>query len=1319
MPHLKCVAICAMLSVLGSVLVFATSCPKPSGSLKATVRAAKDKQAEEKYKRELERRDVIITQLSELLGQMGVPAETVSAVIERARGDNLEDLELLLQQVSVAHAAASDSGAGPVFVEGRKEYAGGKSPKESVIAQVTAPAVQTVRELPQIFEHRITLRPLEETQIDVAAITGAESVKALRCNLVCPSGARITEDGKQIRITAPDSDGEVMAIAIDGTSADSRAFRLNITIRVASLNLAPVYNGAVTFDVTRGVRFEQTFEASDPEGSSVLFLCTACPSGASLDPQSGNFVWVPGAASGAQVSATITITDGKNTTPVELSFNIASVNSPPVAQSIGPLIIASDALWSVPIGALDPDGDSLTYAPSGLAWPAGMTLSSAGQISWTPGRNQVGTYDLQATISDGLLTVPVAIRVTVTLVNAAPVLQLPEPPVVSVAENSQLSVVLQATDDDGDAVTFSCLGGCPAGLVISGATGELTWIPGFSDAGSYAILIGATDGKSADNQVLTVNVSNTNRAPDLTPPSNATISAEVPYVFTAVASDPDVGDAVTFSCGAPCPAGLAVSPAGILTWTPAESQSGPHSVTVIATDPSGAFDSAAFTLTVEAPLVAVLSGTPPAAASSVAALNITVGGTNVSMYRYAVVDGTALCGGYGPWVSVATPISATLNQAGPLLVCVQGRTAAGTTQVAPTTHYFEKNRFRDIAQNGVTPFDTCQRGAVATGDIDDDGYTDLVSSNQGVFFNNGDMTFTQLNVLNNCGARNVMLADADNDGDLDIFENEGLTQKLIRQTGLFSGTFSAAVSFDTTGLSVNADSLVLDLNNDGYLDYVLQTNNGSALYFIYLNNRDGTFGIDWKPIRVTHVTEPMRTGGSAEYMIVTDLNNDNKLDWFGGAPANLVYNSGNFQFDERHADLNPEANGAAIERDDSGLVAGDFDNDGDNDLFADALACNICLYLNQNNSGDFAFDTSDTHLPAQRTAVYQSALALADIDNDGDLDLLANYADAFGWFENSGSASGYVFSAFKAVAGRVGAGTAEGFGIFDADNDGDLDIYVSRNTDDDLFLENLTNNTHYLRVYLKGRGTVDMTPTTGTGARVELWNGASDTFLAQRLVTHNHGGRIAGDLMVHFGLAPAWGGGSGTYTLKVYWPSGQVSTVPGVVPTAVSITKPDAGPPQTTLSQTLRVIEPPAVRLLALPRTQTSDTSLRVHVRGEGVTDYRWAYRDDGSLCPASGDASYEVWSPVSADLLVASLGGLGNKRLCVYGMGLALSRPSSPNTRSRRSAHLQRALPSPTSQRVSTCPGPLAPTNRTRSLPMILIKTVTPTSARPRAGST
>ena len=285
-------------------------------------------------------------------------------------------------------------------------------------------------------------------------------------------------------------------------------------------------------------------------------------------------------------------------------------NPPPVLQAIGDKTVDENITLTFTINATDPNGEPITYSAQGL--PSGATFSNQ-TFSWTPSYAQTGSYSITFRASDGNSLDYETITITVNNINRAPVLGAISDQ--SVNENTLLSFSVDATDPDGEAITYS-VSGLPIGAVFAGQT--FTWTPSYDQAGAFAVTFTADDGQAQDSQTITITVVNVNRAPVLTAIGNKTAYTDVLLTFTIDATEPD-GDAITYSTGT-LPSGATFSDQDF-DWTPSQSQVGSYDVTFIVSD-GQLQDSETVTITVDvdslAPTVTNLS---PAAGSIQVPLN--------------------------------------------------------------------------------------------------------------------------------------------------------------------------------------------------------------------------------------------------------------------------------------------------------------------------------------------------------------------------------------------------------------------------------------------------------------------------------------------------------------------------------------------------------------------------------------------------------------------------------------------------------------------------------------------------------------------------
>jgi len=185
-------------------------------------------------------------------------------------------------------------------------------------------------------------------------------------------------------------------------------------------------------------------------------------------------------------------------------------SAPPITENQAPIITSTPVTTAIVgvtyyynAGATDPDGDTLTY--SLIAKPSGMTIDSAtGLISWVP--TAKGSYAVIVQASDGSLSATQSF----TIVVKKPYIPCP-PPVNHAPEITSIPgdtaevcgeeyvYVVEATDPDGDAVTYSLVSG-PAGMTFDG-TATISWLPTSLQIGANDVIVKASDGKSGKKEI--------------------------------------------------------------------------------------------------------------------------------------------------------------------------------------------------------------------------------------------------------------------------------------------------------------------------------------------------------------------------------------------------------------------------------------------------------------------------------------------------------------------------------------------------------------------------------------------------------------------------------------------------------------------------------------------------------------------------------------------------------------------------------------------------------------------------------------------------
>ncbi|MCB1521352.1 MAG: tandem-95 repeat protein, partial [Hyphomicrobiaceae bacterium] len=324
---------------------------------------------------------------------------------------------------------------------------------------------------------------------------------------------------------------------------------------------------------------------------------------------------------------TYTITDNEGgTDTATVTVTVTGTNDAPVSTPLGNITNDDADVVSVDVSGSfsDPDAtDVLTFSATGL--PPGLGIDPAsGVISGTiaPNASVTGPYTVIVTATDpsGATT---SETYTWTVNNPAPD-AVDDVLVVSENATGAGDVIANDSDPDGDTLVVSAVNGVAGnvGAAVAGSNGGTFTVAAngsysFDPSGDFDDLaVGATRTTTitytiTDNQggtdtaTVTVTVTGTNDAPVSTPLGNITnndadvVSVDVSGSF----SDPDATDVLTFSATG-LPPGLTIDPAsGVISGTiaPNASVTGPYTVIVTATDPSGATTSETYTWTVNNP----------------------------------------------------------------------------------------------------------------------------------------------------------------------------------------------------------------------------------------------------------------------------------------------------------------------------------------------------------------------------------------------------------------------------------------------------------------------------------------------------------------------------------------------------------------------------------------------------------------------------------------------------------------------------------------------------------------------------------------------
>ena len=394
---------------------------------------------------------------------------------------------------------------------------------------------------------------------------------------------------------------------IDAITADSQ-YENECNSRIISLDgIAAQYTSTGsdsgnknTENTTRQKQTTKSSPGSTSSSSAITILSVDSPAnGDTTLNQDGTITYSPYLNHYGTDSFTYIITDGSLNNTETVTLNVIAVNDSPVLDAISDYTINEDSAGTINISSIDPERPPILSA----VLPGFATIldnsDGTGIISLNPGFSDAGTYSISVTATDAddtTLSQTENFVLSVNNTNRAPAIS----PInnITIPMIELYSFTIQASDPDGDEISFSA-SGLPAGAILNGTTGLLSWAPSEIQIGEFAFRVMVTERDTTLSDYIIMQITVFDSVPPvITPPNDITFEAtaiqtplDTAHYGVATATD-NIDQDITITNNA-------VSPFRV----------GTHTITWSATDNSGNSSVATQTITIQDTTPPVI--TPP------------------------------------------------------------------------------------------------------------------------------------------------------------------------------------------------------------------------------------------------------------------------------------------------------------------------------------------------------------------------------------------------------------------------------------------------------------------------------------------------------------------------------------------------------------------------------------------------------------------------------------------------------------------------------------------------------------------------------------
>ncbi|MGM5480310.1 MAG: PKD domain-containing protein [Nanobdellota archaeon] len=289
----------------------------------------------------------------------------------------------------------------------------------------------------------------------------------------------VSEEGTWTPVEGDEGTYIVDITASDGVLETTQQVKIEVT----PMNKPPVIECPEEFKVSEGEIMDIPCEFYDKEGDDISYEVEGFMDTLKAETDYDD---------AGTYDLTITATDDKRESSTTMELVITDTNRAPVVNPIQDITVNEGETVSLTVDAMDPDGDALS-----IKYPPQFDESG----TWTTTSEDIGTYELEVTVTDGESTVRETVKVKVEDINQPPVLEPMEDIVVD--EGETITLPIEASDEDSEDLD----------ITVEGFMTSTEYTTTYEDAGEYTVTVTVSDEESEVSEDVSITVNDVNRPP--------------------------------------------------------------------------------------------------------------------------------------------------------------------------------------------------------------------------------------------------------------------------------------------------------------------------------------------------------------------------------------------------------------------------------------------------------------------------------------------------------------------------------------------------------------------------------------------------------------------------------------------------------------------------------------------------------------------------------------------------------------------------------------------------------------------------------------